>query len=241
MRLFEAGWRRGGFGDSNDELQFRDKAVGGARPLLGAGRAREAEPAWIERSFSFQLGPHLLRGRVDRVDRLPDGALRADRLQDGQAEERGGSARGRAAVALPDGCARVVGARDLGAELLLRARQREGAGGALRGRARARARHGQHDRRGDHGAGVRAHPVAGDLLRSATTGSSARRRRSSLDSSALGPAAAGTAGSRCAIASADGISSDGAISSASSIVSSSRSTNAFTSGSLSTAAFTWRS
>ena len=28
---------------------------------------------YFERSFSFQLGPHVLRGRVDRVDRLPEG------------------------------------------------------------------------------------------------------------------------------------------------------------------------
>jgi DNA helicase-2/ATP-dependent DNA helicase PcrA len=28
---------------------------------------------WFERSFAFKLGPHLLRGRVDRVDRHPDG------------------------------------------------------------------------------------------------------------------------------------------------------------------------
>ena len=28
---------------------------------------------WFERAFSFKLGPHLLRGRVDRVDRLPGG------------------------------------------------------------------------------------------------------------------------------------------------------------------------
>ncbi len=28
---------------------------------------------WFERQFTFKLGPHLLRGRVDRVDRLPDG------------------------------------------------------------------------------------------------------------------------------------------------------------------------
>jgi DNA helicase-2/ATP-dependent DNA helicase PcrA len=27
----------------------------------------------FERSFAFKLGPHLLRGRVDRVDRLADG------------------------------------------------------------------------------------------------------------------------------------------------------------------------
>ena len=32
-----------------------------------------AEPLWFERAFSFKLGPHVLRGRVDRVDRLPGG------------------------------------------------------------------------------------------------------------------------------------------------------------------------
>ena len=39
-----------------------------------AGRTGEAsEPVWFEKAFSFRLGPHLLRGRVDRVDRHPDG------------------------------------------------------------------------------------------------------------------------------------------------------------------------
>ena len=33
----------------------------------------DGEPVWFERAFQFRLGPHLLRGRVDRVDRLPDG------------------------------------------------------------------------------------------------------------------------------------------------------------------------
>ena len=28
---------------------------------------------WFEKSFQFKLGAHTLRGRVDRVDRLPDG------------------------------------------------------------------------------------------------------------------------------------------------------------------------
>ena len=36
-------------------------------------RAEDGEPTWFERPFAFRLGPHLLRGRVDRVDRLPDG------------------------------------------------------------------------------------------------------------------------------------------------------------------------
>ena len=37
-------------------------------------RSDPAEPVWFERQFSFRLGPHLLRGRVDRVDKLPDGS-----------------------------------------------------------------------------------------------------------------------------------------------------------------------
>ena len=28
---------------------------------------------WFEKAFTFKLGPHVLRGRVDRVDQLPGG------------------------------------------------------------------------------------------------------------------------------------------------------------------------
>ena len=35
--------------------------------------ASDSEPVWLERSFAFSIGPHQLRGRVDRVDQLPDG------------------------------------------------------------------------------------------------------------------------------------------------------------------------
>jgi DNA helicase-2/ATP-dependent DNA helicase PcrA len=55
LYLFEAGWRRTGFGSSDDELQYRDRAV------------------WLERGFSFAIGAHQLRGRVDRVDQRADG------------------------------------------------------------------------------------------------------------------------------------------------------------------------
>ncbi|MBX5468583.1 MAG: ATP-dependent helicase [Thermoleophilaceae bacterium] len=73
MRLFEASWRRSGFGDANDDLQFREKAVAALRRYWELDRERAGEPVWFERGFAFRLGPHLLRGRVDRVDRLPDG------------------------------------------------------------------------------------------------------------------------------------------------------------------------
>jgi DNA helicase-2/ATP-dependent DNA helicase PcrA len=73
MELFEAGWRRSGFGDSSDDLQFRERAVAALRSYWERERERDSEPVAFERSFAFKLGPHLLRGRVDRVDRLSDG------------------------------------------------------------------------------------------------------------------------------------------------------------------------
>jgi DNA helicase-2/ATP-dependent DNA helicase PcrA len=74
MGLFEAGWRRTGFGSSDDELQFRDRARGAMRLYWERERESEGEPVWLERKFDFRIGEHHVRGRVDRVDRLPDGS-----------------------------------------------------------------------------------------------------------------------------------------------------------------------
>jgi DNA helicase II / ATP-dependent DNA helicase PcrA len=86
MSLFEISWRRNGFGDSNDDLQFREKAVAALRRYWEADRAAEGEPVWFERSFSYRLGPHLVRGRVDRVDRLPDGSYELIDYKTGRAK-----------------------------------------------------------------------------------------------------------------------------------------------------------
>jgi superfamily I DNA/RNA helicase/RecB family exonuclease len=74
LALFEAGWRRTGFGSSDDELQYRDRAVAALARYHERYSRSESKPMWLERSFSFAIGPHKLRGRVDRVDRLPDGS-----------------------------------------------------------------------------------------------------------------------------------------------------------------------
>jgi DNA helicase-2/ATP-dependent DNA helicase PcrA len=73
LGLLEAGWRRGGFGDSEEERQLRGKATRALIRYHERFQGEQAEPVWFEKSFSFRMGPHLLRGRVDRVDRLPDG------------------------------------------------------------------------------------------------------------------------------------------------------------------------
>ena len=76
LRLLELAWRRGGFGDSGEELQLREKARNAL--LRYAERFEQGGPAsprprWFERSFTFPLGAHLIRGRVDRIDELPGG------------------------------------------------------------------------------------------------------------------------------------------------------------------------
>jgi DNA helicase-2/ATP-dependent DNA helicase PcrA len=72
-QLFESGWRRTGFGSSDDELQFRDRAREALRLYWERERESEGEPIWLEKKFDFKIGDHHVRGRVDRVDRLPDG------------------------------------------------------------------------------------------------------------------------------------------------------------------------
>ena len=49
-------------------------------------RESDSEAVWFERSFAFKIGPHLLRGRVDRVDRHPDGSFELIDYKTGKAK-----------------------------------------------------------------------------------------------------------------------------------------------------------
>jgi DNA helicase-2/ATP-dependent DNA helicase PcrA len=74
MRLLDAAWRRAGFRESPSELALRERA----RSALVRYHQQLAEhvgrPVWFERSFAFNVGSDLVRGRVDRVDLLADDA-----------------------------------------------------------------------------------------------------------------------------------------------------------------------
>jgi DNA helicase-2/ATP-dependent DNA helicase PcrA len=73
MGLFAVAWRRSGFGESDDELQFREKAIEALHRYHAREVSSGSQPRWVERKFDFRIGPHHLRGRVDRVDELPSG------------------------------------------------------------------------------------------------------------------------------------------------------------------------
>ncbi len=74
LGLLDQGWRRGGFGGSEQEKQLQGKAEQALIRYHERFHSDDAEPVWFEKSFSFSLGKHTVRGRVDRVDRLADGA-----------------------------------------------------------------------------------------------------------------------------------------------------------------------
>ncbi|MFN8149976.1 MAG: ATP-dependent DNA helicase [Solirubrobacterales bacterium] len=73
LSLFESGWRRTGFGFSDDELQYRDRAVAALARYHERDVAGGSRPVWLERRFSFKIGDNTVSGRIDRVDRHPDG------------------------------------------------------------------------------------------------------------------------------------------------------------------------
>jgi DNA helicase-2/ATP-dependent DNA helicase PcrA len=73
LGLLDSGWRRAGFADSEEERQLRGKATSALTQYHARFQHEPSEPVWFERPFTFKLGAHLLRGRVDRVDRLPSG------------------------------------------------------------------------------------------------------------------------------------------------------------------------
>jgi len=84
MGLLEEGWRRGGFGETHDELQFLDRAREAMRAYWRSEEKSESAPAFLERQFEFKIGEHFLRGRVDRVDRKPDGEFEVIDYKTGQ-------------------------------------------------------------------------------------------------------------------------------------------------------------
>jgi len=70
LELLDARWRRAGFGDSQRDRQLFEKAQVALTHYHARLAGQDSKPVWFERQFDFRLGPHHVRGRVDRVDRV---------------------------------------------------------------------------------------------------------------------------------------------------------------------------
>jgi CRISPR/Cas system-associated exonuclease Cas4 (RecB family) len=70
LELLDARWRRAGFGESERDRDLFEKAQVALTRYHARLGGQDSQPVWFERSFDFRLGPHHVRGRVDRVDRV---------------------------------------------------------------------------------------------------------------------------------------------------------------------------
>ncbi len=73
LELLDARWRRAGFGDSERDRDLFEKAQVALTHYHARLHGQDSQPVWFERQFDFRLGPHHVRGRVDRVDRVGEG------------------------------------------------------------------------------------------------------------------------------------------------------------------------
>ena len=62
-----------GFATGDSERELRGKARAALERYHARLHGQDSQPVWFERQFSLRIGPHHLRGRVDRVDRLAGG------------------------------------------------------------------------------------------------------------------------------------------------------------------------
>jgi CRISPR/Cas system-associated exonuclease Cas4 (RecB family) len=70
LELLDARWRRAGFGESERDRELFEKAQVALTCYHARLLGQDSQPVWFERQFDFRLGPHHVRGRVDRVDRV---------------------------------------------------------------------------------------------------------------------------------------------------------------------------
>jgi DNA helicase-2/ATP-dependent DNA helicase PcrA len=73
LNLLDRSWRRSGLGEGERERQLKTKARDALVRYHARDGERHAETVWLERGFAFKIGPHTVRGRVDRVDLREDG------------------------------------------------------------------------------------------------------------------------------------------------------------------------
>lgn len=70
---YERWWLKEGFPDPETERRFLAKGRRILDRYLEDEKSRRSQVLFVEREFAYPLGRHVVRGMIDRMDRLPDG------------------------------------------------------------------------------------------------------------------------------------------------------------------------
>ncbi|MBI4349518.1 MAG: PD-(D/E)XK nuclease family protein [Elusimicrobia bacterium] len=91
LELYERHFHHAGFDDPRLKEQWYKKGEGMLRRYWKDEEGRRTRAAYMEREFIFPLGPHTVRGMIDRVDEHPDGRFEVIDYKTGAEGEAGES------------------------------------------------------------------------------------------------------------------------------------------------------
>jgi DNA helicase-2/ATP-dependent DNA helicase PcrA len=100
LRAFDDAWRSEGFLTREHEEQRRRAGAEALRRFYHEEEASGTRPTEVEREFGFQLGSDRVRGRFDRIDEEPEGAVVVDYKSSDVTETRAADRRARESLQL---------------------------------------------------------------------------------------------------------------------------------------------
>ncbi len=100
LRAFDDAWRNEGFLTREHEEQRKAAGVAALTRFYHEEEAAGDRPGAVERDFSFWLGPTRVRGRFDRVDERPGGAVVIDYKSSDVTEQKAADRRARESLQL---------------------------------------------------------------------------------------------------------------------------------------------
>ena len=74
IETYDHEWVNEGFQNPQQTFQFYEKGKRMLTEYFEFSLQRKAEIVAVEKEFQYRVGPYILRGIIDRIDRLPDGA-----------------------------------------------------------------------------------------------------------------------------------------------------------------------
>jgi DNA helicase-2/ATP-dependent DNA helicase PcrA len=100
LRAFEDAWRNEGFLTREHEEQRKRAGLEALTRFYHEEEATGGTPATVEQEFGFELGPTRVRGRFDRVDETPAGAVIVDYKSSDVTEQKRADQRARESLQL---------------------------------------------------------------------------------------------------------------------------------------------
>ncbi|MFA4890762.1 MAG: UvrD-helicase domain-containing protein [Candidatus Gracilibacteria bacterium] len=86
--LYESHWIKGGYENKEHEKTRKERGVKMLEGFYNDNSNPWIIPAFIEKDFNLKIGEYMLTGRIDRIDKLPDGSYEVIDYKTGRGSEQ---------------------------------------------------------------------------------------------------------------------------------------------------------